>query len=202
MFHTLHWHVSDCSWMISNTYICVWFSSCTLALCEKTAADQRLGKLNAPKRSKIREQELLPLSDGAASAASRRAPGRASALPAPSPGLPLAPPPNPPPHRLQLRGMQHLSPQHLSASMALPCRALGQDGPLSLWDIFQGTGAGKVPGGLGTVPILFTPTSLASLNTLSPPHHHPGCWPLPRGINHMRGEKEEGQCPAKQREGR
>lgn len=77
--------------------------------------------------------------------------------------------------------------------MALLCHAQGQDGPLSLWDVFQGT----VPGGLGTVPVMFTPTSLALLNTLSPPHRRRlGCWPLPRGINHGRGTKEGGQCPA------
>lgn len=55
-FHALHWRVSDCSWIISSTYICVWFNLCTLALCEKTAADRWLRKLNTPKRSKIREE--------------------------------------------------------------------------------------------------------------------------------------------------
>lgn len=36
--------------------MCAWFNLCTLALCEKTAADQWLRKLNTPKRSKIREE--------------------------------------------------------------------------------------------------------------------------------------------------
>lgn len=85
-----------------------------------------------------------------------------------------------------------LTPLPLTTSAGLPHCALGQHRSLFFQDVFQGTRAGKVPGGLGTVPVLFTPTSLALLNTPLPPHRHPHCWPLPRGIQHMKRRKKTG----------
>lgn len=51
--------------------------------------------------------------------------------------------------------------------------------------MFSSGQAGKVPGGLGTVPILFTPTLLSS-NTLLPPHRHSDCCRLSRGYTRQR----------------
>ena len=126
-FHALRWCVSDCSWIVSSTYICVWFNLCMLALCEKTAADQWLRKLNTPKRSKIREETR------AASSKSRsclgcfqESPGKSLCPPCSVPGT--APLLNPPPHRLQQGRAQRPSPPAplRIRGIALPCPGAGR----------------------------------------------------------------------------
>lgn len=174
-----------------------------LALCEKTAADRWLRKLNTPKRSKIREETRAASSEPwCCLGCFQKSAEKSLCPPCSVPGT--APLLNPPPLCLQQGSAQHSSPrQHLSTSVrgiTPPCPGAGWT--LIPLGCFPGDKTGKVPGGLGTVPVLFTLTSLALLNTFSPPHRHPCCWPLPRGICHVRGAKEGGQHPAKQWEGR
>lgn len=193
-FHALRWCVSDCSWIISNTYICVWFNLCTLALCEKTAADQWLRKLNTSKRSKIREETRAASSKPQSCLGCfQESPGKNLCSPCSVPRT--APLLNPPPRQLQQGTVQHPSPPAPLSICGTAPLCHGSGWILIPTGCFPGDRAGKVPGGLGTVPLLFTPTSFALLNTLSPPHRHPGCWPLPRGIYHGRRAKKGGAAP-------
>lgn len=144
-FHTLRWRVSDCSWIVSSTYIRVWFNLRTLALCEKTAADRWVRKLNTPKRSKIREETRAASSEPwSCLGCFQKSPGKSLCPPCSLPGT--APLLNPPPRLLQ--GVQHLFPQQISRVWHCPAVPWGRMDPYPFGMFSRGHGAGKAPSGL------------------------------------------------------